>query len=391
MNRKKGIKEKRYKGLKFGRFAKPPKFNGLYLINYYNNSLQRIPVIELTFLYNSVKNSLKPDEQEKRYKGLKFEGFENLQNLTVYISLTINYKTVELTPVIEQTFVYNLVKNSLKSDEQEKRYKGLKFEGFENLQNLTVYISLTINYKTVELTPVIEQTFVYNLVKNSLKSDEQEKRYKGLKFEGFENLQNLTVYISLTINYKTVELTPVIEQTFVYNLVKNSLKSDEQEKRYKGLKFEGFENLQNLTVYISLTINYKTVELTPVIEQTFVYNLVKNSLKSDEHKKRYKGLKFEGFENLQNLTVYISLTINNKTLELIPVIELIFLYNLVKNSLKSDEHEKRYKGLKFEGFVNLQNLTVYISLVLKSSSFCFPNIVLDFIANWQLLTPEISS
>lgn len=36
-------------------------------------TLQFIPVTEVTFLYNSIKNSLKSEQYEKRYKRLKLD------------------------------------------------------------------------------------------------------------------------------------------------------------------------------------------------------------------------------------------------------------------------------------------------------------------------------
>uniref|UniRef100_T1I2U9 Uncharacterized protein n=1 Tax=Rhodnius prolixus TaxID=13249 RepID=T1I2U9_RHOPR len=286
-----------------------------------------IPVIELCFLYNWVKKPLNSDEKEERYGGLKFKVFANLQNLTCYISLTIMTKTMPLIPVIELSFLFNWVKKSLNSDEKEERYGGLKFKVFANLQILTCYISLTIMTKTMPLIPVIELSFLYNWVKKSLNSDEKEERYGGLKFKVFVNPKILTCYISLTIMTKTMPLIPVIELCFLYNWGKKSLNSDEKEERYGGLKFTVFANLQILTCYISLTITTKTMPIIPVIELCFLYNWVKKSLNPDEKEERYRGLKFKVFANPKILTCYITLTIMTKTMPLIPVIELSFLYN----------------------------------------------------------------
>uniref|UniRef100_T1I246 Uncharacterized protein n=1 Tax=Rhodnius prolixus TaxID=13249 RepID=T1I246_RHOPR len=258
-----------------------------------SRTLRFIPVIELTFLYNLVKKSLNSEEWEERYKGLKnWNVFENLQNLTFHILLTIITRTLLFITVIEQTFLYNLVKKSLNSEEWEERYKGLKnWNVFENLQNLTFHILLTIITRTLLFITVIEQTFLYNLVKKSLNSEEWEERYKGLKnWNVFENLQNLTFHILLTIITRTLLFITVMEQTFLYNLVKKSLNSEEWEERYKGLKnWNVFENLQNLTFHILLTIITRTLLFITVIEQSILYNLVKKSLNSEEWEERYKG------------------------------------------------------------------------------------------------------
>uniref|UniRef100_T1I874 Uncharacterized protein n=1 Tax=Rhodnius prolixus TaxID=13249 RepID=T1I874_RHOPR len=142
-----------------------------------------IPVIELCFLYNSVKKSLNSDEKEERYRGLKFKVFANPKILTCYITLTIMTKAMPLIPIIELPFLYNWVKKSLNSDEKEERYGGLKLKVFANPKILTCYITLTIMTKAMPLIPVIELSFLYNWVKKSLNSDEKEERYGGLKFK----------------------------------------------------------------------------------------------------------------------------------------------------------------------------------------------------------------
>lgn len=53
-------------------------------------------------------------------------------------------------------------------------------------------------------------------------------------------------------------------------------------------------------------------------------------------------------ENLQNLTFHFTITIETRRLQFIPVIELSYMYNLVKKSLQSDQHEKRYISFSFE-------------------------------------------
>uniref|UniRef100_T1HPD3 Uncharacterized protein n=1 Tax=Rhodnius prolixus TaxID=13249 RepID=T1HPD3_RHOPR len=177
------------------------------------------------------------------------------------------------------------------------------------------------------LIPVIELSLLYNWVKKSLNSDEKEERYSGLKFKVFVNPKILTCYISITIMTKAMPLIPIIELPFLYNWVKKSLNSDEKEERYGGLKLKVFANPKILTCYITITIMTKAMPLIPVIELSFLYNWVKKSLNSDEKEERYGGLKFMVFANPKILTCYITLTIMTKTMPLIPVIELSFLYN----------------------------------------------------------------
>lgn len=55
------------------------------------------------------------------------------------------------------------------------------------------------------------------------------------------------------------------------------------------------------------------------------------------------------FESQQTLILYISIAIITETLQFIPIIEVTYLYNLVKKSFKSEQYEKRYRGLKFKG------------------------------------------
>uniref|UniRef100_T1HGE8 Uncharacterized protein n=1 Tax=Rhodnius prolixus TaxID=13249 RepID=T1HGE8_RHOPR len=236
-------------------------------------------------------------------------------------------KTMPLIPVIEHCFLFNRVKKSLNSDEKEERYRGLKFKVFVNPKILTCYISLTIMTKTMPLIPVIELCFLFNWVKKSLNSNEKEERYRGLKFKVFVNPKILTFHISLTIMTKTMPLIPVIELCFLYNWLKKSLNSDEKEERYRGLKFKVFANPKTLTFHISITIMTKTMPLIPVIELCFLYNWLKKSLNSDEKEERYRGLKFKVFVNPKILTCNISSTIMTKTLPLIPVIEHCFLFN----------------------------------------------------------------